>query len=200
MKKIKKIVTILLMVFVLTGCNSLFTYNNEKKEYLTGKYYTEMKIKNYGIMEFELDADVAPITVTNFMNLVRNKAYDGNKFHRIFKDFVIQCGALDSEYESIKGEFDANGVNNSLSHVRGTLSMARMGDMTTGYNTASTQFFVVLEDSLSLDHYYAAFGKVIKGMEVADKIAKNVTDVDENGIVLNEYDRPIIEYIKEIEK
>ena len=201
MRCIKKIFLVLLIIICLTGCKNLFTYENEKVEYLSGKYNVEMKIKNYGIIEMELDADTAPITVTNFMNLVREKFYDGNKIHRVYKDFVIQGGASSEENKStIKGEFDANGVSNNISHVRGVVSMARMGDTTTGYDTASTQFFIVLKDSISLDHYYASFGKVTKGMEVADKIASKVTQVDNNGTVVDEDYMPVIEYIKEIEK
>ena len=201
MKSIKKICCVLLIIICLTGCKSLFTYENEKVETLKGKYHVEMKIKDYGIMEMELDADIAPITVTNFMNLVREKFYDGNRIHRVYKDFVIQGGASnEGNNNTIKGEFDANGVNNSISHERGVVSMARAGDMTSGYDTASTQFFIVLKNSPSLDHYYAAFGKVTKGMEVADKIASKVTQVDNNGMVIDEDYMPIIEYIKEIEK
>ena len=123
-----------------------------------------------------------------------------NKIHRVAKDFVIQMGQSNIETKTIKGEFLANGKDNSISHVRGTLSMARGGDQTTGYDTASAQFFVVITDSTYLDNYYAGFGKVTKGMDVIDKINKKVTKVDDMGNVLNESDMPVIEYIKEIEK
>ena len=197
----KKFLFILLSVILLTGCKSIFTYENEHIEYLTGKHYVEMSIKNYGIIKMELDADEAPISVTNFMNLVKEKFYDGNKLHRIFKDFVIQGGMdADGTHNTIKGEFDANGVSNNISHVRGTVSMARAGDANSGFDSASTQFYIVLKDSDFLDHYYAGFGKVTEGMEVADKIALQVTNVNENGEVQDEKDMPVIEYIKEIEK
>ena len=134
------------------------------------------------------------------MNLVRNGFYDGNRIHRVVKDFVIQGGKTDEDVKTIKGEFLANGVDNTISHVRGTLSMARAGDANEGYDTATTQFFIVQKDSTGLDNYYAGFGKVTKGMDVVDKICKKVTKVDEMGGIINESDMPIIEYIKEIEK
>ena len=200
MKRLK-ILVISCLIFLLCGCKDLFTYKNPDVAYLEGKYYVEMKIAKYGSMEIELDADVAPITVTNFMNLVREGFYDGNRIHRAMKDFVIQGGEDEMDtHSTIKGEFDANGVSNDISHVRGTISMARTGDSTTGFDTASTQFFIVLEDSDYLDHYYAGFGHVTKGMEVADNIAKKVKNVDAMGSILDEDEMPVIEYIKEIEK
>ena len=199
MKLFKKII-VLSILLLITGCKNAFTIENEHIEYLKGKYNVEISIKNYGKVEAELDADVAPITVTNFMELVRSGFYDGNKIHRVAKDFVIQAGQSNIETKTIKGEFLANGKDNSISHVRGTLSMARGGDQTTGYDTASAQFFVVIKDSTYLDNYYAGFGKVTKGMDVIDKINKKVTKVDDMGNVLNESDMPVIEYIKEIEK
>lgn len=198
MKRFKGLIIMGIMVIFITGCD-LFTIKNKKVDYLSGKYNVEMSIKKYGKIELELDADAAPITVTNFMNLVRNGAYDNNKIHRVSKDFVIQGGNLDN-VENIKGEFLANGVENNISHVRGVISMARAGDSTSGYDTASSQFFIVTKDSTNLDNYYAAFGKVTKGMDVVDKINKQVTNTDEMGTILKDSDMPIIEYIKEIEK
>ena len=198
MKKLKYLI-IVLLVFLFTGCKDPFTYHEEEKEYLKGLHYAEMKIKNYGVLELELDADTAPITVTNFMELVNNKYYDGLPIHRVQKDFVVQAGN-GAEVKSIKGEFDANGKSNDISHKRGVISMARMGDMSSGYDTASSQFFIMLKDNETLDHYYAAFGKVTKGMENLDKIAKDVKKTDEMGMIQNEEEMPIIEYIKEIEK
>ena len=102
--------------------------------------------------------------------------------------------------KEIKGEFDANGVSNNISHVRGTISMARMGDETSGFDTASTQFFIVQKDSPSLDHYYAAFGKVTEGMNVIDKICDSIKSADEMGMIQDEKELITIEYIKEIEE
>ena len=201
MKKLKKIVLIISLVFLFTGCKDIFTYENVHPDYLEGKYYAEMKIKKYGTIEMELDADMAPITVTNFMNLVEEGFYDNNYIHRVLKSFVIQGGEdFSGTKKEIKGEFDANGVSNNISHVRGTISMARAGDQSSGFDTASTQFFIVQEDSTFLDHYYAGFGKVIKGMEVVDKIADSIKVVDDNGMIQNEDEMPVIEYIKKIEK
>lgn len=197
--KIKNIVLVILLTLVLTGCKDIFTYHPEEVEYLKGKFYVELKVKNYKAVEIELDADTAPITVTNFMNLVRTGYYDNLPIHRIQKDFVLQAGE-GAEMPTIKGEFDANGINNDISHERGVISMARAGDMTSGYDTASTQFFIMLKDNTTLDHYYAAFGKVTSGMDQIDKIAKKVKNTDEMGMILKEEDMPIIEYIKEIEK
>ena len=195
----KKIFLIIGLVLLLTGCK--MTYENVHPEYLTGKHYVEMKIKNYGTLEMELDADVAPITVTNFMNLVEEGFYDNNRIHRSFKDFVIQGGEdATGEKPQIKGEFDANGVDNNISHVRGVVSMARAGDTSSGFDTASTQFFIMQKDNTSLDHYYAGFGKVTKGIEVVDKIVNSVKSVDENGMIKKDEEMPIIEYIKKIEK
>lgn len=188
------------MVGFITGCDA-FTRKNKEINYLNGKYYVEMSIKDYGKLELELDADEAPITVTNFMTLVRAGAYDGNRIHRVDKDFVIQGGELSIDVDTIKGEFLANGIENNISHVRGVISMARAGGVTSGYDTASSQFFIVTKDHTDLDNYYAGFGKVTKGMEVVDKIEKKVTNVDaESGMVLSAADMPVIEYIKEIEK
>lgn len=197
----KKMLIVILMIFALTGCKDLFTYENEKIEYLSGKYNVEMKIKDYGVIEMELDADTAPITVTNFMDLVREGFYDGNTIHRVQKDFVIQGGTdITGEKKTIKGEFDANGVSNDISHVRGTVSMARAGNMSGGFDTASTQFFIMQKDNTSLDHYYAGFGKVTKGMDVVDKICNSIKTTDENGMIMDDDEIPQIEYIKEIEK
>lgn len=200
MKKYKSLILLGVMVLLITGCKSIFTIENEKKDYLTGKHYVEISIQKYGKIEAELDADVAPITVTNFMEHVRDESYNGTTIHRVMKDFVIQGGEIE-DAETIKGEFEANGKENSISHKRGTLSMARAGDAQSGFDTASTQFFIVHQDSTFLDGYYASFGKVTKGMDVVDKICKKVTNVDEDsGMILDEKDMPIIEYIKEIEK
>jgi len=186
-------------VLLITGCKNIFVVENEVVDYLEGEYYAEISIKNYGKIELKLDADKAPITVTNFMNLVRSGAYDGNKIHRVSKDFVIQGGKIDNA-ENIKGEFMANGKENDISHVRGVISMARAGDQTSGYDTASSQFFIVTKDSTFLDNYYAGFGKVTKGMDVVDKINKKVTNTADDGTILKDSDMPVIEYIKEIEK
>ena len=199
MNKIKKVLILSLLIMLITGCKDIFTVENKETNYLSGKYNVEMSIKNYGKVEIELDADKAPITVTNFMNLVKSGAYDGNKIHRVSRDFVIQAGD-NIKSDNIKGEFLANGVDNDISHKSGTISMARAGNQTDGYNTASSQFFIVVEDADYLDNYYAGFGYVTKGMDVIKKINSKGFNTDKDGNILNESDMPIIEYIKEIEK
>lgn len=160
----------------------------------------EIKIKDYGTIVVEMDRANAPITVDNFINLVNNKFYDGLVFHRIMSGFMIQGGAPNSNsnlslVKNIKGEFKKNGVINNISHTRGVISMARANDM----NSASTQFFIVHQDSTFLDGNYAGFGYVVSGMDVVDKICDSVIVTDDNGTV-KEGMEPIIESIRIIEK
>lgn len=190
-KSILVVIAILLFIIIcgyLTGKNDSAT-----DEYLSGKYNIEIKIKDYGTIDATLDADVAPITVTNFVDLVKSGYYTGLKFHRIIDGFMMQGGAGNSR-NTIKGEFSSNGITNNISHVRGTISMARSSDP----DSASTQFFIVQSDSTYLDGNYAAFGTVTNGMDVVDKVCKNVDVEDNNGTVALE-DQPVIEYIKVIE-
>ena len=198
MKNIKRLIIVGCLVLLITGCKDIFTIKNKEVNLLSGKHIVEMSIKKYGKVTLELDADVAPITVTNFIDLVNEGFYDGNHINRVDKDFVIQGG--EGVRDTIKGEFLANGVENNISHERGVISMARAGNQTEGYDTASTSFFIVVSDSTFLDNYYAGFGKVSKGMDVIDKINRKVTNVDESGMILKESDMPVIEYIKIIEK
>ena len=182
--------------------NKVNNNKNDNKEvnemYLTGKHNVEIKIKEFGTIELELDADIAPITVTNFVNLAKSGFYDGLTFHRIISGFMIQGGdPLGNGYggnsENIKGEFKANGVENTISHTRGTISMARSSK----YDSASSQFFIVHEDSLFLDNQYAGFGHVTNGIDIVDKICAVTPVEDNNGTVLKE-NQPVIEYIKVI--
>ncbi len=201
-KNVIFVVSIIVIIVLLLVINILVNNKKEKndmKDLLTGKHYVEMKVKDYGTIELELDSDVAPITVTNFINLVNSKFYDGLTFHRIIDGFMIQGGdplgnGTGGSSKTIKGEFSENGVKNSISHVRGVISMARSSD----YNSASSQFFIVQKDTTSLDGQYAAFGKVISGMDVVDKIAK-VKVEDDNGTVSRE-NQPVIESIRVIKK
>ena len=167
----------------------------ETNMYATGIHHATIEVKNYGTIKLELDASVAPITVANFAKLVNEGFYNGLTFHRIMDGFMIQGGdpegtGFGGSSETIKGEFKANGVNNNISHVRGVVSMARA----TGYNTASSQFFIVHKDSKFLDGNYAGFGKVLEGMEIVDKICEDTPVVDDNGTVLKK-NQPIIEKI-----
>ena len=151
--------------------------------------------KDYGTIKVELDADIAPITVTNFVNLAKGGFYDGLTFHRIIDGFMIQGGdplgnGTGGADENIKGEFAQNGVENSISHVRGTISMARSQE----YDSASSQFFIVQSDSTYLDGQYAGFGTVTEGMEIVDKICQDIPVQDNNGTVSPD-DQPVIESI-----
>ena len=189
---------IVLIIGLVFGINVLVNNKKDKKEdtnLLSGKHYVEISVEDYGDIKVELDADIAPITVTNFIKLVNDKYYDGLTFHRIIKGFMIQGGASTKNASNIKGEFSANGVKNNISHVRGVISMARRdGD----YDSASTQFFIMHKDNIGLDGQYAAFGHVIEGIDVVDKIAKVEPMEGTNGIV-EESKQPVIEKIRVID-
>ena len=193
----KKVVLLVSVFLLLCGCKA---FVRENKKLLDGKYDIEIKVKNYGSIYLTLDASYAPITVTNFVNLVNEKFYDGLTFHRIIDGFMIQGGdpegnGTGGSSKTIKGEFSSNGVNNTLSHTRGVISMARGSD----YNSASSQFFIVHKDSTFLDGNYAAFGEVTKGMDVVDKIVKDAKPTDDNGTI-DSSKQPVIEYIKLLEQ
>lgn len=132
-----------------------------------------MEIKNFGTVKIELDPKQAPITVANFEKLVKEGFYNGLTFHRIIYGFMIQggdptgTGYGDPNLKRIKGEFLINGVNNTIHHARGVISMARSQNP----NSASSQFFICHADAAYLDGQYAGFGKVVEGMEVVDKVA-----------------------------
>ena len=197
MKKWMKIFFVLLTVVSLAGCSSSKTTGKTKKtKTLKRNYQVEIKIKDYGTIYAEIDADTAPITVTNFVNLCKNHFYDGLTFHRIIKDFMIQGGDPNGDgtggsEETIKGEFSDNGVENPLKHTRGALSMARSQDN----DSASSQFFIVQSDSTYLDGQYAVFGYVYEGMDIVDKICDDVQVEDNNGTVAKE-NQPVIESIR----
>ena len=179
--------------------NQISNESEENNMYSTGKHHAEIVVKNYGTIALELDADVAPITVENFANLVNEGFYNGLTFHRIISGFMIQGGdplgnGTGGSSKTIKGEFASNGVKNSISHVRGTISMARSSMP----NSASSQFFIVHKDSTFLDGQYAAFGTVTSGMEVVDKICAETTVEDDNGTV-EKNNQPVIEKITMID-
>ena len=197
MKKIKKLLIITLILIAAVGCSK--KENKMDNKYLSGKINVLMQVKDYGDVKIELDADTAPITVTNFVKLVKNKFYDGLTFHRIMDGFMIQGGDPNGDGtggsdETIKGEFEANGVKNNISHKRGVISMAR----SMNNDSASSQFFIVQQDSTFLDKQYAAFGHVTSGMDVVDKIAKDANPTDDNRTI-PENEQPVINYIKVID-
>ena len=139
-----------------------------------------IQMKDGGTMKAELYPDIAPETVKNFVDLAAKGFYNGLIFHRVIPGFMIQGGdpegtGMGGPGYCIKGEFSANGFKNDLKHTRGVLSMARAGDP----NSAGSQFFIMHEDSPHLDGQYAAFGKVIEGIEVVDQIASAKTDYND---------------------
>ena len=169
-------------------------------ELLTGTHYVEIEVKDYGTMTAELYADIAPITVTNFMKLVDKGFYNNLTFHRIITGFMIQGGdplgnGRGGSDEQILGEFSANNVENELRHERGVLSMARSN----AFNSASSQFFIMHADNSFLDGQYAAFGRVLTGMEVVDAICADARPYDSNGMMKPE-EQPVITAIRKIEK
>ena len=231
----KRIISLILAAAIIVGCMGMLVSCDIEKmgtgscEYLdtrdiTGRdiKYVEMCIKDYGKLVILLDATTAPVTVTNFINLVETGFYDGLTFHRIIVNFMIQGGdpkanGTGGSDKNIFGEFESNGHKNDISHIRGVVSMARSDSP----NSASSQFFICNGDaSESLDGDYAAFGYVVEGMSVIDQITMDVFPKTElydyymqylmtgdtmyyyywssygNGAIKNKADQPIIKYIK----
>ena len=201
MKKMK-IVLVLIMLFCICACSKKEEVKeesfNEVPEIKTESGETikvEMIVKDYGTIVLELYPDVAPLTVSNFASLVKDGFYDGNCFHRIIDGFMIQGGADTSgQVANIKGEFASNGFENELKHTKGVISMARAKDP----DSATSQFFIMVGNGDWLDGEYAAFGQVIEGYEIVEKIAKDAKPIDNNGSIAQE-DRPIIESARIVE-
>ena len=186
----KFIVFLIIVICILIGTITyIFTKNNKKEgnqkmSNQESKVKVEIHIKDKGVIALELNSDEAPITVENFVNLAKSEFYNGLKFHRIIDGFMMQGGdplgnGTGGSEKNIKGEFRNNGVQNTISHTRGTISMARSGMP----NSASSQFFIVHKDSKFLDGQYAGFGHVTSGMEIVDEICTNTPVVDLNGTV-----------------
>lgn len=154
-----------------------------------------IEIVDYGTITIALDESAAPETVSNFVSLAESGFYDGLTFHRIIDGFMMQGGDPDGDGtggsdQTIPGEFSENGFENNLSHTRGAVSMARSED----YDSASSQFFIVHEDSTYLDGSYAVFGYVTEGMEVVDAICADAQPIDNNGAIAQEA-QPVIRSI-----
>lgn len=133
----------------------------------------KMEVASFGSMLIEIDTEAAPVTAANFLELVDKGFYNGLTFHRIVPKFVIQGGdpsgnGTGGSGKNIRGEFKANGWDNPIAHTKGVISMARAQD----FNSASSQFFIMVGDAPHLDGNYAAFGRVVEGYEVADTISK----------------------------
>lgn len=171
--KLKKVIFLIISLILLTGCGK-----RVENPIVT------MEISDYGTIKIELYPKYAPNTVANFVNLVESGFYNDNTFHRLVPGFVLQGGDPDGDGTggpgyTIKGEFSENGyAKNTLKHDKGVVSMAR----TNMPNSAGSQFFIVLDDTktihASLDNKYAAFGKVIEGMDIIENIEKNATVKD----------------------
>lgn len=174
---------------IITENNGMITegilegYHFIETEEKTNRVKIEME--DGSIVLIVLSNSATPITIENFKNLVDEKFYDGLIFHRVIKDFMIQggdptgTGYGDDSVPTIKGEFRDNGVTNNLSHTRGVISMARSNDL----NSASSQFFIVHQDSSYLDGMYASFGKVFAGMDAVDAIATIETDSNDKPLI-----------------
>lgn len=153
-----------------------------------------IEMENGGKIKLALNAEAAPITVENFLSLVKAGFYDGLIFHRVIPGFMIQGGdplgnGMGGSEKNIKGEFAANGHKNPLKHTRGVISMARAMDK----NSASSQFFIMHADAPHLDGQYAAFGKVMEGMETVDEIASVPTDYSDRPKIAMRMKRVYIE-------
>ncbi len=207
-KKLYLLMALVGMIAVLAACGnedggSLPGESEDSSEESQGetdvdRHHVEITVKDYGTISVELYGEVAPVTVENFLKLAGDGFYDGLTFHRIIKDFMIQGGdpegtGFGGSDENIKGEFAENGVQNDLAHTRGAISMARSN----AFDSASSQFFIVHQDSPHLDGSYACFGYVTEGMEVVDAICDAVP-VGGNGAVQKE-NQPVIESIKVID-
>ena len=196
MKKVGKIIWMvaLIAIIVLIGVVGFGYY--KKATFTSQNPVATMEVENFGTIKMELYPDQAPEAVANFIKLANNGFYDGTTFHRIVKDFMIQTGSKDGDGKtgaklsnlkdggenkdySIKGEFLANGVTNTIKFEEGTVAMAR-ADYTQyssnlkekSYNSACSQFFIMTKENTNLNGYYAAFGKVIEGMDIVHKIEK----------------------------
>ena len=201
-KKICALALMLCAVLLLgTGCSGKQPAETDKDEpgreapesgAAEASYTAVIDVEGYGAITLALDASAAPVTTENFVSLAREGFYDGLTFHRIIEGFMIQGGdpegnGTGGSEQTIKGEFSENGVENNLSHTRGAISMARSQD----YDSASSQFFIVHEDSTFLDGSYAAFGYVTEGMEVVDAICAGAQPIDGNGSIAPE-NQPVI--------
>ena len=192
---------LLLSLLLLTACGQEPTPETPPAGPVPN-YTVEMDIQDYGTITLELDGTAAPLTTANFVKLAQEGFYDGLTFHRVAPGFVIQGGdpqgtGYGGSEESIKGEFKENNVDNPLSHTRGAISMARSQD----YNSASSQFFIVHDDSAApmLDGKYAAFGYVTEGMEVVDAICDKMTALG-YGENIDPVDQPVITAVRVTEQ
>ncbi|CEQ16872.1 peptidylprolyl isomerase [Paraclostridium sordellii] len=179
-KVLKNLILIIMVsssILIIGGCSKKIEITNKPLDPPKELPIATINIKDYGTIKAELYPHLAPNTVNNFIELANNEFYNGLMIHRVVKDFVIQGGdpegsGIGGPGYSIKGEFEENGFRNDLKHEKGVLSMARSQQP----DSAGSQFFIVTKDSPNLDKKYAAFGKVISGIEIVDDI--NSVEVD----------------------
>ncbi len=176
----RKTILSMAIITLLAGCAS----SEEAQQPETENVQVIIEVQDYGEITVELDAEAAPLTVENFLTLADSGFYDGLTFHRIINGFMIQGGdplgnGTGDSGTRITGEFSANGRDNPILHERGVISMARAKDP----DSASCQFFIVQQDAPHLDGLYAAFGHVVSGMDVVDRIAADARPVDNNGSI-----------------
>lgn len=170
----------------------------DTSQQLTGTHHAAITVKDYGEIDVELDADTAPITVTNFVKLVQDNFYDGLTFHRIIDGFMIQGGDPNGDgtggaEDTIKGEFSSNGVKNDISHVRGTIPWPAAQ-----IRTAQAPNSLSYSPIPHLDGDYAAFGHVTSGMDIVDQICKDAKPTDGNGTIAKDQ-QPVIESIRMVD-
>jgi len=201
-KKSFRVIMLLGFILVLSACG-------DRIETLSGPVGIEFEFPNpdlpavsiyiegHGQIIAELYPEYAPITVHNFIDLVENEFYDGLRFHRIISGFMMQGGCPygtggGGSGQNITGEFADNGIENPLRHTRGVLSMARTP---VDFDSASSQFFIIDGAAQHLDGGFAAFGRVIYGMDVVDSVVESVTPLDGDGTIAED-DQPVIRHIR----
>ena len=180
MKKLLKVLLVLMTVVSIAGCSSKTTTEKatKKTKTLSGNYQVEIKVKDYGTIYAEIDADTAPITVTNFVKLSKEKFYDDLTFHRIIDGFMIQGGDPNGNGTGGPGYTIKDEFHKDLRHDGpGVLSMANAGP-----DTGGSQFFITLEKTPWLDDHHAVFGRVVKGLDVVQKIGKVKTDANDRPV------------------
>lgn len=209
--KTRRIIALILLLGMVIVCfggcvkdkNPLAKYTEDTSTGPKEYFYVAMAIEDHGIIIVKLDATAAPMTVENFVGLVREGFYDGLTFHRVINNFMIQGGDPNADgtggsKNKIIGEFIVNGYHNPIRHERGVISMARSND----YNSASSQFFIcnATNSTVSnLDFFYAAFGHVVEGMDVVDSITNETAKYgDSNGGIENKKKQAVITQMKVI--
>ena len=188
-KTVLLLLAAVLLLSALTGCG-------KSNKSWTGKHDVEIVIKDFGTITMEVDADSAPVTASNFLNLAKKGFYNNLTVYRAINGFAIYCGdpnknGTGTSGETITGEFTSNGYNNPLSHVRAAVGMARGVNK----NSASCQFFILQNDATYLDGEFAIFAKVTDGMEIVDRIASTAQVTGADGHI-TEANQPVISSVK----